>query len=162
MTSQHDLDRLLGSWMEADGPQDVPARVVQRAFRDARRVKQQSLLRSALLGWPSRWGAATLARRRSGGLPRLVAVLLALVLLALLAAGGLLVGGQLLGPRLDTSMPSCGEVLCPLEPLTDARSFHTATDLGEEQILVVGGFDENADDRSRASTCRPRSGIPPR
>ena len=51
MTGPIDLDRLLASWMEADGPQDVPGRVVQRAFRDARRVNQEHHLRDNILRW---------------------------------------------------------------------------------------------------------------
>jgi hypothetical protein len=89
MTPRQDFDRLLGDWLDAEGPHDVPAGIVDAALAEASRVPQARdwLGRLPLAGpaWPS--GSPARARRVS----------LALLLVGLLAAlaFGALVAGQL-------------------------------------------------------------------
>ena len=49
MTQTTDFDRLLASWMEADGPQDIPQRVVAAAFRETRDTEQRRDITGAVL-----------------------------------------------------------------------------------------------------------------
>ena len=73
MTQPTDFERLLASWMEADGPHDVPRRVVDAALHEARGVDQRGDLTSALPCWLPLGPvpAASLARQRGRRVHRL-------------------------------------------------------------------------------------------
>ncbi|HEY3523235.1 MAG TPA: hypothetical protein VGK63_06000, partial [Candidatus Limnocylindrales bacterium] len=86
MRSNAGFVRLLVEWLETEGPQDVPERVVAAALADARRVGQSHPL-IRMPAWPA------VARR-----PRLAFVLLAAALAVALALGALLSVGNRRGP----------------------------------------------------------------
>lgn len=86
MRSDVSFDRLLAEWLDTEGPQDVPVRVVDAALADARRVGQTRL-------WPWFGLFPTLRSPTVGGVPRMAWVLLVMALLLALV-GALLVVGQ--------------------------------------------------------------------
>jgi Tol biopolymer transport system component len=85
MRSDVSFERLLGDWLETDGPQDVPAFVVEAALADAARLPQ-------VRGWLQRLrpdvGPAAHPVRRG----RLALALVLAALLLVTMVGGLLVG----------------------------------------------------------------------
>lgn len=90
MTATTDFDRLLGAVLEADGPQGLPAGLVDAALADARIVGQRRpFFRLAdRLGWPPLGWPVPRSGSRRFALLALVALLGAAVVASLLVAGG--------------------------------------------------------------------------
>lgn len=91
MTAMTDFDRMLGSVLEADGPQGLPPGLVDAALVEARTVDQRRpLIRVAdHLGWPPiRWPVGRVTTRR------FTLVALVALLTAALAAAALIAGTQ--------------------------------------------------------------------
>lgn len=101
MTAMTDFDRLLGSVLEADGPQGLPPGLVDAALADARIIGQRRPLIPVAdrLGWPpAAWPRPRAASRRF-----MLLATVALLGAAVLASALLIAGG---GPR---SLVSDGE-----------------------------------------------------
>ena len=97
-----DFERLVASWLEDDGPQDVRGELVEAGIVGARNVRQRRGLEGAVFGsgaWP---------RARSVGRPLLVRRLtLVLVILLAAAAAAVFVGGLI---RLPSPVEPPGRV----------------------------------------------------
>lgn len=95
MTMRTDLDRLLGSVLQADGPQTVPPGLVEAALVEARTTDQRRPLVKPLdpLAWPPLIGP--MPRRAS----RRIATLAVVALLVVVAIAVALLAGSLHPPR---------------------------------------------------------------
>jgi hypothetical protein len=142
MTEMTDFERLIASWMEADGPRDVPDRVVHAALREARGVEQRRDVSGKVIRWLPRdaTATATVGRQRHGRFRRLGLALLAAILLVAFAAAAVFVGSLVLRSDQDSVGPPCPRAFCATGSLDEARSFHTATLLPDGRVLAVGGF----------------------
>ncbi len=93
MIGENEFDRLLASWLETEGPQDVPARLVDDALASARRQGQLGGWLDGLLGryWP-----ADTTGPWSPGWRRLMTIALVAVLTLALVGIGVLGGSAIL------------------------------------------------------------------
>jgi Tol biopolymer transport system component len=83
------FDRLVADWLEQDGPDDVPASIVEAAIADASRVGQARAWRL-----PALWSPLGASR----GIPRVAMVLVAVALLGAVLLGAVITGARLLRP----------------------------------------------------------------
>ena len=134
MTATFDFDRLLGSVLEADGPQAVPADFVDGALATAREVGQRRPISSILdrRAWPTRRGTAGFTATRV-----VVLALVALLVLALVAV--LVVGGPVVRPTRPDILGSLDGVLEPIGRLSAARDDPTLVALKDGRVLIAGG-----------------------
>jgi hypothetical protein len=93
MSQTTDFDRVVSTWLHADGPIDIRPGAVDRALRLARASGQRRGLRLALTG-PTPWPAYG-RRIGFGMLPPSVRIALVLVLALVVASGVAVVGSQL-------------------------------------------------------------------
>jgi hypothetical protein len=139
MTQTTDFDRLLTSWMEADGPQDIPQRVVAAAFSEARGIEQRRDITGAVIRLFPRSGSPNAEPRT--GRRRIGPLLLVTALICLLVVGAVLVGSQLLKPSPALLIRADGGVFVLTGSAHEPRGEDTATLLRDGRVLVVGGYD---------------------
>ena len=152
MIGENEFDRLLTHWLEADGPQDVPTRLVDGALSTARREGQAGGWLDGLLGrrWPADpTGVWSPAGRR----------VLALALTGLVVAG--LIGGAFYAGRsLLTALPTPSPSPSPAPTATAAESSAAPTAIPaptptrEPHGLIVYSADQ------KLYTLDPDSGAP--
>ena len=151
MIGENEFDRLLISWLETEGPQDVPADVVDRALMAARRQGQAGGRLDGLLG--RRWPTEPAGLWSPVG--RRVMTLIVVALLTLAAIGVALVGGAALVDRMQ-SLPAPSVSAAPTDAvvrsgpprflptgaMSGGREYPTLTKLSDGRVLVFGGFGE--------------------
>lgn len=146
MTASTDFDRLVGSWLAADGPTDIRPGVAEAALLRARGTGQRRGLRALVLGpraWPTTSPSASIRRFA--------------VLAAAAALGAALFGGALLlaggGPPASERIPSAPVTPGPV-PFTPAPR-PTAAEVGPQPCAAMVQLLETY------PTDPPTGGLPP-
>lgn len=85
MTAMTDFDRLVASWLENDGPNEIRLYVVDAAMETARSTRRRSALETALAG-PRPWPTVALGRIGPAAWRLAIAIAVAAILIALLLA----------------------------------------------------------------------------
>jgi hypothetical protein len=136
MTATSDFDRVVAAWLQADGPSDVRADVVDASLAAAGRVGPRRGLAATVLG-PRAWPAP---RRRLAltGLPPVVRVAL-LVAATLAALTGLVVAGAQLVRQ--SSPPAYRGVFVPAADMAFGRTNAVVVPLVDGRVLIAGGRD---------------------
>jgi len=154
MIGENEFDRLLTSWLETEGPQDVSTDVVEAALASARRQGQLGGWLDGLLG--RGWPADPTGIWSPGGRRLVTLVLVGLLTVALVGAG-ILVGATLLDQTqaipVPTTVPAPTAVSVPTQAgvrsgpprfsttgsMAVARQYPTLIKLKGGRVLILGG-----------------------
>ena len=153
MIRENEFDRLLTSWLETEGPQDVPTDVVEAALASARRQGQLGGWLDSLLG--RRWPVDPTGIWSPGG-RRLVTLALVALLTVALVGAGVLVGATL--QDRSPAPPAPSELLAPSAAapspalvrsgpprfarsgaMSVVRQYPALVKLKDGRVLVLGG-----------------------
>ena len=145
MSDRADFERDVRAWLATEGVASRGDMATDDIVSKAGRLRQAPQWLALIQEPPMRLSSRAVV---GSSAVRLAYLLVVTITLALVTLGGVVAGASLLsGPK--PTVPSCGEVSCPVGSMSQSRGWHAAVLLDDSRVLVVAGDD--ADNRSDGS-----------